>query len=266
MKYIINLSIVFNVDTRVLTLKNDDNLFITLSKPAARLLCELIINNNVTLSREDIIRTVWTEYGFTPSTATLSNHISELRKAFESLGLNKEIIITVPKTGFRMEAEIHPLAVSEDSAPHKNEFLDMERKGGLLPEINTMTVSYDSPIDVLKHKINKGKNILYVCMVIIGIIAIFNHSISPKSKTLEAALTNKKCKIYNVSMKNPKSDFATNVTSMMSVMGIDCNKDAVDIYYTETRPASKLKIIFMGVCYFGDETTYQNCISYKIIK
>ncbi|WP_447872526.1 hypothetical protein [Serratia fonticola] len=29
---------------------------------------------------------VWEDYGFSPSSATLSNHVSELRKAFEALG------------------------------------------------------------------------------------------------------------------------------------------------------------------------------------
>ncbi|MGO3397574.1 MAG: winged helix-turn-helix domain-containing protein, partial [Serratia proteamaculans] len=85
MKYIINLNFVFNAQDRLLTLKNDNNISILLSKPATRLLCELITNNNTTLFREDIIKAVWTDYGFTPSTASLSNHISELRKAFESI-------------------------------------------------------------------------------------------------------------------------------------------------------------------------------------
>lgn len=60
------------------------------------------------MPRETLIKHVWEDYGFSPSSATLSNHISELRKAFEALGINKDILITVPRVGFKMEAEIHP--------------------------------------------------------------------------------------------------------------------------------------------------------------
>ncbi len=108
MKYIINLTIIFDPDYRLLMLRSNDLLTIKLSKPATRLLTELIKNNKNELTRETLIKHVWEDYGFSPSSATLSNHISELRKAFEALGVNKEILITVPRIGFKMEAEIHP--------------------------------------------------------------------------------------------------------------------------------------------------------------
>ncbi|MHB7374621.1 winged helix-turn-helix domain-containing protein, partial [Klebsiella pneumoniae] len=95
-------------DSRLLKLRNKDQLTIELSKPATRLLIELIKNNKNEMPRETLIKHVWEDYGFSPSSATLSNHISELRKAFEALGINKDILITVPRVGFKMEAEIHP--------------------------------------------------------------------------------------------------------------------------------------------------------------
>lgn len=108
MKYIINFTITFDPDSRLLKLRNKDQLTIELSKPATRLLIELIKNNKNEMTRETLIKHVWEDYGFSPSSATLSNHISELRKAFEALGINKDILITVPRVGFKMEAEIHP--------------------------------------------------------------------------------------------------------------------------------------------------------------
>ncbi|HBU7918333.1 TPA: winged helix-turn-helix domain-containing protein, partial [Klebsiella pneumoniae] len=108
MKYIINFTITFDPDSRLLKLRNKDQLTIELSKPATRLLIELIKNNKNEMPRETLIKHVWEDYGFSPSSATLSNHISELRKAFEALGINKDILITVPRVGFKMEAEIHP--------------------------------------------------------------------------------------------------------------------------------------------------------------
>jgi DNA-binding winged helix-turn-helix (wHTH) protein len=105
MKYIINFTITFDPDSRLLKLRNQGRsheiLFIQQS-------LELIKNNKNEMPRETLIKHVWEDYGFSPSSATLSNHISELRKAFEALGINKDILITVPRVGFKMEAEIHP--------------------------------------------------------------------------------------------------------------------------------------------------------------
>ncbi|WP_438439668.1 winged helix-turn-helix domain-containing protein [Klebsiella pneumoniae] len=84
MKYIINFTITFDPDSRLLKLRNKDQLTIELSKPATRLLIELIKNNKNEMPRETLIKHVWEDYGFSPSSATLSNHISELRKAFEA--------------------------------------------------------------------------------------------------------------------------------------------------------------------------------------
>uniref|UniRef100_UPI001F5F12FA winged helix-turn-helix domain-containing protein n=1 Tax=Klebsiella variicola TaxID=244366 RepID=UPI001F5F12FA len=108
MKYIINFTITFDPDSRLLKLRNKYQLTIELSKPATRLLIELIKNNKNEMTRETLIKHVWEDYGFSPSSATLSNHTSELRKTFEALGINKDILITVPRVGFKMEAEIHP--------------------------------------------------------------------------------------------------------------------------------------------------------------
>ncbi|HBT0749609.1 TPA: hypothetical protein MA162_005444, partial [Klebsiella pneumoniae] len=78
MKYIINFTITFDPDSRLLKLRNKDQLTIELSKPATRLLIELIKNNKNEMPRETLIKHVWEDYGFSPSSATLSNHISEL--------------------------------------------------------------------------------------------------------------------------------------------------------------------------------------------
>ncbi|HHQ4314580.1 TPA: winged helix-turn-helix domain-containing protein, partial [Serratia fonticola] len=131
MKYIINLSVVFEPDTRILALKNDSMLSIELTKPACRLLCELIENNRSTRSKDLLIQNVWVNYGFTHSKANLSNHMSELRKAFVNLGLGSDVIVTVPKVGFRMEAEIHPVAEQEKTL---KEVMIEERKSSFIDE------------------------------------------------------------------------------------------------------------------------------------
>lgn len=268
MKYIINLSIAFDTDTTVLMLNNDVNLFIKLSKPAARLLCELIANNNTTLIRKDIIKTVWSDYGFTPSTASLSNHISELRKAFENLGLNKDIIITVPRTGFRMEADIHPVISSEDIHPETVTVpLDVLTTDTSFSEVNNPTpIKKGIKTEIFKHKISFKTAILVSGVLISSIAAVFTLFFLKNNKTPQIIFTSQKCKVYNISNKSPDSEFIKNTTDMMNTEGIDCKKNSVDIYYTETRPASKLKINFMAACFYGEKPGYKNCVNYKKIK
>ena len=121
MKYIINLTLIFDPESRLLMLRNNTQLTVGLSNPATRLLSELIKNNKTELTREILLKHVWEDFGFSPSGATLSNHISELRKAFEALGMSKDILLTVPRIGFKLDAEIHPetkLAKESASAEH----------------------------------------------------------------------------------------------------------------------------------------------------
>ena len=53
-----------------------------------------------------MIARVWEEFGFTPSGNNLNKAVSELRKSFQSLGEGHEFIVTVPRYGFRFEADV----------------------------------------------------------------------------------------------------------------------------------------------------------------
>ncbi|EKT60091.1 winged helix-turn-helix domain-containing protein [Providencia sneebia] len=106
MKYIINHQITFSNEDRTLSLLNDIENTIVLSAPASRLLLTLIINKNVPLTREYLLKTVWVEYGFTASGSNLNNYISELRKSLTYLDANFMGIITIPKVGFQFTAHI----------------------------------------------------------------------------------------------------------------------------------------------------------------
>ncbi|MFC0226705.1 winged helix-turn-helix domain-containing protein [Serratia aquatilis] len=259
MKYIINLSVVFDANARVLILKNDPHLYVELSKPATRLLCELIINNNVTMAREDIIKTVWVDYGFSPSKASLSNHISELRKSFESLGLTKEIIITEPKIGFRMEAEIHPVIKQTEISKDVVNDDDISLNDIVLSEPENRTAK------------PRGNTWLKAGVVILGLIAFsitagYHFFTSNKKDAIRLVTTKGSCNIYGLS-NTPPANFIANASNMIENEKIDCTHETADIYYTDERQASSLLTIrLMAVCYPSDDEHYQNCKNYKIVK
>lgn len=95
MKYIINNSIIFNLDEKKIYNENET---IELTLTATRLLNELIANKNI--SRDEILTRVWGKYGLTPSNNNLNKNISNLRRVFILLGDFSNVIETIPKEGF----------------------------------------------------------------------------------------------------------------------------------------------------------------------
>lgn len=70
------------------------------------LLCFFINNNGVVVSREDIFDNIWEKQGLHASNNTLNQYVSILRRVFNQLGIDGEIIKTVPKIGFCLSAMI----------------------------------------------------------------------------------------------------------------------------------------------------------------
>lgn len=64
MKYLIDLAMLYEVDSGVIMINGEEESSIKLSNQAARLLYELIINNGKTLDRDDLIKKVWEDRGF----------------------------------------------------------------------------------------------------------------------------------------------------------------------------------------------------------
>ncbi|CAO95304.1 transcriptional regulatory protein [Erwinia tasmaniensis Et1/99] len=109
MYFILNKTIKFYPDTNELAIINEQDNSIVLSKPASRLLLTLINHLNVVVTRDYLLKTVWEDYGYTPSNNNLYMAISELRKSFSSLNGGESILVTVPKVGLRLEALVDAL-------------------------------------------------------------------------------------------------------------------------------------------------------------
>jgi DNA-binding winged helix-turn-helix (wHTH) protein len=106
MFFICNNSLLFDPEAHAISLVGQPESVLTLSAPAVRLLQEFIRHKGRDLSREELITRVWEEFGFTPSGNNLNKAVSELRKSFQSLGEGHEFIVTVPRYGFRFDADV----------------------------------------------------------------------------------------------------------------------------------------------------------------
>lgn len=106
MFFICNSSLLFDPDAHAISIVGQPESVLTLSAPAVRLLQEFIRHKGRDLSREELIARVWEEFGFTPSGNNLNKAVSELRKSFHALGDSHEFIVTVPRFGFRFDADV----------------------------------------------------------------------------------------------------------------------------------------------------------------
>ena len=116
MKYLINNEIIYESDSRLLSHAVSPENNILLSETAGRLLTHLLDEPNTVLTRNNIIHDVWDKYGYTGSGNSLNQYISLLRRNFALLGC-KEIIQTIPKLGFSLNATVTLCKAAEIRSP-----------------------------------------------------------------------------------------------------------------------------------------------------
>ncbi|MBU3891644.1 DNA-binding transcriptional activator CadC [Serratia rubidaea] len=114
MKYRINGQILFDTDSGSLGLEGFPEESLAISNPSKRLLLLLIAHHGEQVSRELIFRKVWDDYGMVSSNNNLNQCVSKLRRVLKTLGIDDEVIITVPKVGFMLA---HNITLETDE-PH----------------------------------------------------------------------------------------------------------------------------------------------------
>ncbi|WP_196062173.1 MULTISPECIES: winged helix-turn-helix domain-containing protein [unclassified Serratia (in: enterobacteria)] len=264
MKYIINLTLIFDPESRLLMLRNNTQLTVGLSNPATRLLSELIKNNKTELTREILLKHVWEDFGFSPSGATLSNHISELRKAFEALGMSKDILLTVPRIGFKLDAEIHPeTKLAKESASAEHIELQPSSQPATVDNVAAAGVNISSKKPLRRLKI-PALSLLFVLCVTAAAAAWMT-----LSKNEQPALIGiqDKCHIYTLNEGKHEPVQSDRARKMLTDEGIDCTQTDLDIYYMEARPTNEFhKIYFLSVCTKNSDMNYKNCNNFKQVE
>ncbi|MBC3219743.1 winged helix-turn-helix domain-containing protein [Serratia fonticola] len=268
MKYIINLIIIFDPESRLLILKNNNQLAVGLSNPATRLLAELIKNNKIELHRDTLLKHVWEDYGFSPSSATLSNHISELRKAFEALGTSKDILLTVPRIGFKLDAEIHPETIPPQASIMAEKIEAPPCVNEIVAEANTAPCLAAANAKTPMRRINlSALSVILTLLTLLTVAAITAFITLTKEDEPRWVGVQDKCNIYSLDNNMQDSQQSEGARKMLVSEGIDCTQVDHDIYYTVARPANEtLKVSFMAVCTRNNNMIFKNCDNYKIIE
>lgn len=115
--FLLNGTVVFCPERNVLYAKSDETKRQTLSNPATRCLLLLIQQQGQVIERDYFFEHVWFINGAQVTNNTFYQNISLLRRAFKELGLNEELIVTVPKVGIRLEPQLDVLEQEAEESP-----------------------------------------------------------------------------------------------------------------------------------------------------
>ncbi|TQI81645.1 DNA-binding winged helix-turn-helix (wHTH) protein [Serratia fonticola] len=194
--YLIDEKIVYNIESGDIFELNKSEVKIKLSSPAAKCLQKLLAANHDIVSPDDLINDIWGKKGVIVGTNTLYQHIYILRKNLCSLGLDKNIIKTTPRSGFNIPREFTIELFNEDMesgkpTEPKNQYTETEKEPELLSENNEL--------ETKKPKAAKKSKYLYffilVGIVIISSIYIYTAN-TPLAKVYPLLGQYKSCEIY----------------------------------------------------------------------
>jgi len=149
---------------------------IELSATSTRLLANLLQHRGDIVSRLDIFQSVFEEYGARASNSNLNQYVSTLRRSLSDLGLEKDVIVTVPRIGFKISDEVIITTDSDGHSlftltvvnqnPAKNRFIGLNRKFYLFSLLLFMSILF----------------VIYLCVY--------------KIQPAEQAIMQDKCSIY----------------------------------------------------------------------
>lgn len=125
MEFLIDDRVIYRVEDNTLTSKSDPEQKIALTLTSSRLLLLLLRHPGEVMPRETIFRHVWEDYGLDASGNTLTQYVSLLRRALLTLGIEGGVIVTVPRIGFMVSADLAVVCLPDEPGILLSESLAM---------------------------------------------------------------------------------------------------------------------------------------------
>lgn len=229
MLYIINDKIVYD-DSQCSLSNIDTNDTILLPATASRLFSLFIKHQGTTLTRTEILNSVWDEYGYKASNNTLSQYVSLIRKNFQLLGDNTEFLIKIPRTGFVLTTKVEVRMVEKltDTASYLST-LDTPLAVGEKSELSTSFLTEHTDNSSIMTKANLGSlweenDIKYfhcinvLSFIIFCSVLILFYVYRGEIKTTKLYLAGKidTCSVYTL-YKNSKNIIGTKLAAIENI-------------------------------------------------
>lgn len=247
MFYIIHNGIRFTPNLKQLSSLKDEEIEITLSNQAARLLMEFVQHGDAILSREHLLKNVWEKFGLTPSNNNLYSATSELRRAMISLGENEKLIVTIHKVGFQLATNV--TLIESDYLEHKGE----------------------KPAEEINKAVNDKSVYIGLAVILLSLSAIsllyFKWDKRIKMKDYTPPLITKvgKCNLYSLGnlIKTSKDQVLENISIHSDILH-SCQLQHYDIFYAENE--NMRNAIVIGHCEVNKNNKHENCVTTRINK
>lgn len=215
MIFIINDNVRYNEKDGVLGSIKDCKNDISLLKPTARLLSLFVRNNNLLITREQLLNDVWEDYGLKASNNNLNNYISGLRKSLLHFD-EEELLVTYPRQGFKFMAKTirrednidEQEAIDEERLYEDHHLVTSKKRSALIRRMPWKTLVWSIAFSLLLL----SAGLLYKNFTQISITSIGQY---------------KNCRIYSI--KNDGVD-TEEIKSMIYHARYNCDENA-NIYY-----------------------------------
>ncbi|MDI3197835.1 winged helix-turn-helix domain-containing protein [Serratia ureilytica] len=266
MRYIINNTLVFDTNEQTLALYENALIVTRISKPAGRLLLEFIQNAQQIVSRDELLEKVWARHGFSASNAGLNNYISELRKTFILLGCHQELLVTLPKKGFRFEADIL-LGDSAEDKPYFNANENEEEEAALtVADIPDERQGHEKKSGSASRKILPWRLMIAASATIVIFISGLYIYLGKDDKHYPYQEITKvdNCDIYTVGKNTDTARLESIIPTLLKREGVDCKNDKNDIFYMENRlNRSFIRSDLISICSKDKNNIYNTCFNVK---
>lgn len=261
MKFVINGVVKYNSADGTLLLPDHSEDMLTLTRITNELLLLFINNNNISLSRDEILNQLWESKGLSSSSNNLNNYISMLRKALEQCGC-VGVITTIPKFGFIFEADI-VLVVEQEN----DDFHAINKIAGNVspppPHIIEESEVRSDRSTIFFSKKALGMVLIILVMVVFFSPEIYNFFILNSNKNLVFSVKN--CRIYmgdNRIIENESKESLEVIKSNVINLDLNCERKA-NVYYFSGKKTNALgEDIFLRKVFYCPYDSKDACENY----
>ncbi|EMP6174902.1 winged helix-turn-helix domain-containing protein [Citrobacter amalonaticus] len=245
---LINNTIEFDEDLKVLkNIETDD--MINLSFTSCNLLSLLITHKGDVVSRNEIFVNVFDINGSHTTHNNLNQYISSLRKNIKTLGIEEDVIITIPRIGFMIAQDV---ILTKD--------IDPENK-----------LNENSPVIVIPDHIKTSKIvIMFLCLAMSVYACYFLYNINKTKISKETipvvqikkTVTNGNCKINIINKDDhlPTTEIENILSDFTSYTKEECqNNTYYYLFRSNIIDARYQKFILKCI---GDITKFPGCHSF----
>lgn len=212
---------------------------IELSATSTRLLTSLLQYRGDIISRVDIFQTVFEKYGARPSNSNLNQYISTLRRSLADLGIEKNVIITVPRIGFKISEDVIITTDNDYSS-----------------SITLPTLSPQLPERNLLQQHCKAAMLLIAFAAVAMLLSYF---FIYKKQTAKLMFTQDKCTIYG-SEAIPVTEILRN--NKLFTSGLDCSTPKKIYFFNRQMNQEQGLGIYMDIFMLECDIKDQQCHSY----